>query len=104
MLNLYRRMRDDLPRGHDYYGRHIPEIWMITAVELWHRSAFGGIMARTMDDRTRTPARAGVTPPPADRRPYSTPKLIEYGSVAQLTAGSLSRQSDAPFSGFKKLN
>lgn len=57
-----------------------------------------------MDEHTATPRRGDLTSPPQDRRPYSTPRLIEYGSVTQLTAGSLSRQSDAPFSGFKKLN
>ena len=41
ILRLYRRMRDDVPRGHEAYGQHIPEIWMVTAVELWFRAAFG---------------------------------------------------------------
>lgn len=45
VLRLYSRMRDEVPRGPAHYGRHIPEIWMITAIELWFRSAFGGIMA-----------------------------------------------------------
>jgi asparagine synthetase B (glutamine-hydrolysing) len=45
VLALYQRMRDDVPRGPDCYGRHIPELWMIAAVEIWYRSAFGGIMA-----------------------------------------------------------
>ena len=103
VLDLYRRMRDDVPRGPEQYGRHIPEIWMIVAVELWHRSAFGGIMTGAMDDRAARPA-PDTSTQPRERRPYSSPRLIEYGSVTQLTAGSLSRQSDAPFSGFKKLN
>jgi hypothetical protein len=97
-------MRDDVPRGPAYYGRHIPEIWMIIAVELWHRSAIGGIMTAAMDDRATRPEPPAPTDQPRPRRPYSTPRFIEYGSVTQLTAGSLSRQSDAPFSGFKKLN
>ena len=103
-LALYRRMRDDVPRGPEVYGRHIPEIWMIAAVELWHRSAFGGIMGPVMDDRTGAPRREEPSSSKPGKRAYSTPRLIEYGSVTQLTAGSLSRQSDAPFSGFKKLN
>lgn len=57
-----------------------------------------------MDDRSVKPKHDGAPTEPTARRPYSTPKLIEYGSVTKLTAGSLSRQSDAPFSGFKKLN
>jgi hypothetical protein len=57
-----------------------------------------------MNDDPGTLRRGEAPPPSQPRRPYSTPRLIEYGSVTQLTAGSLSRQSDAPFSGFKKLN
>lgn len=57
-----------------------------------------------MDDRPVKPQRDHTPKERSGRRPYTTPKLIEYGSVTQLTAGSLSRQSDAPFSGFKKLN
>jgi hypothetical protein len=55
-----------------------------------------------MDDRASQSDRNSASPKP--RRPYATPRLIEYGSVTQLTAGSLSRQQDSPFSGFKKLN
>lgn len=55
-----------------------------------------------MDDRPVKPQRDDTPKEQSGRRPYATPKLIEYGSVTQLTAGSLSRQSDAPFSGFKK--
>jgi hypothetical protein len=34
-------------------------------------------------------------PAPRDRkRPYATPRLTEYGSVAKLTQGGGSRQSD----------
>ena len=57
-----------------------------------------------MDDRPVKPQRDDTPKEQSGRRPSATPKLIEYGSVTQLTAGSLSRQSDAPFSGFKKLN
>ena len=57
-----------------------------------------------MDERPGAPARDDAAREPRRRRPYATPKLIEYGSVTRLTAGSLSRQSDAPFSGFKKSN
>jgi hypothetical protein len=35
------------------------------------------------------------------KRAYSRPTLIEYGSVAKLTQGTLTRQSDAPTAGFK---
>jgi asparagine synthase (glutamine-hydrolysing) len=37
-LRLYKQMRDDLPLGNERYGRHIPEIWMLTAIELWFRA------------------------------------------------------------------
>ena len=55
VLALYRRMRDDVPRGPDHYGRHIPELWMIAAVDVWHRSAFGGIMAPAWTSTQRLP-------------------------------------------------
>jgi hypothetical protein len=34
-------------------------------------------------------------PPSVDRRPYHQPELIEYGSVAKLTQGTLSVGADA---------
>jgi asparagine synthase (glutamine-hydrolysing) len=37
----YRTMRRQYPRGSQVYGDHVPALWMITAVELWYRSAFG---------------------------------------------------------------
>ena len=55
-----------------------------------------------MDERANDP-REQAQPAEAKKRPYTTPKLVEYGSVTQLTAGSLSKQSDAPAAGFKKL-
>ena len=36
----YRTMRDAYPAGPDVYGDHVPELWMIAAVELWFRAAF----------------------------------------------------------------
>ena len=42
----------------------------------------------------------GVQPRPG-KRPYRSPELVEYGSVAKLTQGSLTTQGDAT-SGFKK--
>ena len=47
-LGIYRQMRDDLPLGHRVYGRHVPEIWMITALELWFRAAFAGARAAAL--------------------------------------------------------
>ena len=44
------------------------------------------------------------TPPPSEKRPYRTPRVIDYGSVSQLTAGSLSRQADSAAAGFRRLN
>lgn len=35
------------------------------------------------------------------RRPYSKPRLTEYGSIAKLTQGTSTRQSDGPGGGFK---
>jgi hypothetical protein len=45
----------------------------------------------------RDPARA----PREGKRPYRSPKLTEYGSVAKLTQGGGSRQADGG-STFKK--
>jgi len=33
---------------------------------------------------------------PSRKRPYSTPRLTEYGSVAKLTQGTLTNQNDSP--------
>ena len=38
---------------------------------------------------------------PAKRRPYRKPRLTEYGSIAKLTQGTSTRQSDGPGGGFK---
>jgi hypothetical protein len=35
------------------------------------------------------------------RRAYSSPKLIEYGSVSKLTRGTMTKQGDAPTGGFR---
>ena len=35
-------------------------------------------------------------------RPYAKPRLIEYGSVAKLTQGTLTRQADSVGAGFRK--
>ena len=37
------------------------------------------------------------------RRAYRAPRLIEYGSVAKLTQGTLSRSSDGPMGGFSMI-
>jgi hypothetical protein len=37
----YRTMRSQYPQGPSVYGDHVPALWMIAAVELWFRSAFG---------------------------------------------------------------
>lgn len=34
--------------------------------------------------------------PDATRKPYSTPRLLEYGSIAKLTQGNTSAGFDAP--------
>ena len=33
---------------------------------------------------------------PRRKRPYATPRLTEYGSVAKLTQGTLTLQADSP--------
>ncbi len=49
VADKYRTMRSQYPRGSDVYGDHVPALWMITAVELWFRSAFGAYNAQRED-------------------------------------------------------
>jgi hypothetical protein len=56
-----------------------------------------------MDDRTRDD-QDEQNESRRRKRPYTTPKVVDYGSVTQLTAGSLSKQSDQAAAGFRKLN
>ena len=55
----------------------------------------------TKPDRPASASRPDA-PPTAARQPYQSPVLVEYGSVAKLTRGSLSINADGP-SGFKSL-
>jgi hypothetical protein len=47
----------------------------------------------------RTDAPAAVAP--RRRRPYRTPRVTEYGSVAKMTQGSLTVQNDVFMSGMR---
>jgi asparagine synthase (glutamine-hydrolysing) len=49
VADKYRTMRSQYPLGSDVYGDHVPALWMITAVELWFRSAFGAYNAQRED-------------------------------------------------------
>lgn len=40
----------------------------------------------------------------AARRAYARPTLIEYGSVAKLTRGTLTKQADGAGAGFRMAN
>jgi asparagine synthase (glutamine-hydrolysing) len=42
----YRTMKQQYPLGPDVYGDHVPALWMVTAVELWFRAAFGAYNAK----------------------------------------------------------
>jgi len=53
------------------------------------------------DDTTRRGASNRDAAQP--KRPYSTPKLIEYGSVAKLTQGTRTKQADTPAAGFRRV-
>ena len=37
------------------------------------------------------------------KRPYTKPRLIEYGSIAKLTHGTMTKQADTPAAGFKMV-
>lgn len=58
-----------------------------------------------MTDRDVAPAgRGNEDTPRGGARRYQTPTLIEYGSIAKLTQGSLSTNADGMGAGgFKKL-
>jgi len=49
VADKYRTMRRQYPLGSEVYGDHVPALWMITAVELWFRSAFGAYNAQRED-------------------------------------------------------
>ena len=57
------------------------------------------------DDKTAAGDDGAAAPAPGGtpRRAYSRPTLIEYGSVAKLTQGTRTLQSDAPIAGFRKI-
>jgi asparagine synthase (glutamine-hydrolysing) len=46
VVDKYRTMRRQYPLGSEVYGDHVPALWMISAVELWFRSAFGAYNAQ----------------------------------------------------------
>jgi hypothetical protein len=50
-----------------------------------------------------TPRGGGKSAAGQGKRPYSKPKLIEYGSVAKLTQGTRTKQADTPAAGFRKV-
>jgi asparagine synthase (glutamine-hydrolysing) len=46
LTEKYRTMQRQYPLGPDVYGDHVPALWMVTAVELWFRAAFGAYNAQ----------------------------------------------------------
>ena len=52
------------------------------------------------DDLSRAQERRGSA---QTKRAYAKPKLIEYGSVAKLTQGTMTKQADTPAAGFKMV-
>ena len=53
-------------------------------------------MTQPSDERS-----GGERPPSPARRPYTKPTLVEYGSIAKLTLGTSTNQSDGVGGGFK---
>ena len=49
LTEKYRTMKQQYPLGPDVYGDHVPALWMVTAVELWFRAAFGAYNTRRED-------------------------------------------------------
>jgi hypothetical protein len=56
-------------------------------------------------DQGAAPAGTDAAPvvPPRRRRPYRTPRVTEYGSVAKMTQGSLTVQNDFFMSGMRMM-
>ena len=52
------------------------------------------------DDVSRVPEPRGSA---QTKRAYAKPRLIEYGSVAKLTQGTMTKQADTPAAGFKMV-
>jgi hypothetical protein len=50
-------------------------------------------VSRTTDDQDASADRADAPPPP--KKPYTAPQLVEYGSVARLTAAKSGTPNDA---------
>jgi hypothetical protein len=54
------------------------------------------------NEKTRRDAHPGDPPTTrAVRKPYKSPELVEYGSVAKLTQGTLSMNADFCGGGFR---
>jgi hypothetical protein len=54
-----------------------------------------------MSSENEPPAPSDGSQAPKTRRGYDSPKLVQYGSVARLTQGTLTTQSDGPKGGKK---
>ena len=46
-----------------------------------------------------TPQNTSDNPQPDNRKVYETPKLIEYGTIAEMTRGETGQGFDAPAGG-----
>ena len=58
--------------------------------------------SRKQQDDTQPPGEATQGPAGTHRRkPYRSPELLEYGPVAKLTQGTLSKNSDFFSGGFR---
>ena len=53
------------------------------------------------EKKTASPSDGDLASPDG-RRPYRKPQLTEYGSIAKLTQGTATRQSDGRGGGFKR--
>ena len=60
---------------------------------------------RNEDERLPAGAHLEGSPPArSERKPYQSPALIEYGSVAKLTQGTLSMNADFFGGGFRRMS
>lgn len=53
------------------------------------------------EDRAESERSVPQRPGSAPRRPYTRPRLIDYGSVSKLTQGTMTKQADLIGAGFR---
>ena len=101
----YRTMKRQYPLGPDVYGDHVPALWMVTAVELWFRAAFGAVgvevdvyyagKAFVLTGTLARMTRGEATNRPSPARAAATSTTRGGFSITSATPGVMSRWRNA---------